>query len=540
MIWSEALIHTVPLDVKTCESRPPATVLVCTRGRAELIPRCLHSIASVLGESDQLLVVEAGSSSARKLVAELGDARCQWLAAGLPGKSRQLNHGIRAARHEVILMTDDDCSVRRGWIDAMAAAFLEPDVGLAFGPVDGLSRLPSSVPGKPLPPGPAPPAMWRFSHGAAMAVRRSAAFEVGGFDERLGPGAAVHGEEADLLLRMQAAGWRCWAADAPAVQHLEWRTEAQNLRNLLVYERGAGAWAGAALRRDPSGAAGAVWTRLRYQADLVSAPPSASFALRAQAAFCAGLWAGMRLAPERFLEPEGDRQMPVSHELAAGAGAAHSSAGRDDAVRRLPWPSVRGRRCLSLASSENALTLELELARRGAAEVLAVELGSHLQRRSATLEQLAAGELGMFDVVVAEDVLGSADDPWHGARTIRSICRSHLLSIERIDLGLSIAARRRPYARRERGERRARWVMNGAAHRKLLDSAGFEVLLASRPWVSRIESHTPPPLTGAHRFRGLAHWALTGDPSAGHLCRALLTRPAPEAEAEAEAARLNG
>src|SRR3546814_18359204 len=82
-----------------------------------------------------------------------------------------------------------------------------------------------------------------------MALRRHAAIEVGGFDERLGPGAPLHGEEHDLVLRLYEAGWQGVVADAPVVEHLDWRDDSERLANLLVYSRGAGAFLGAALRR---------------------------------------------------------------------------------------------------------------------------------------------------------------------------------------------------------------------------------------------------------------------------------------------------
>src|SRR3546814_4062134 len=88
-----------------------------------------------------------------------------------------------------------------------------------------------------------------------MALRRHAAIEVGGFDERLGPGAPLHGEEHDLVLRLYEAGWQGVVADAPVVEHLDWRDDSERLANLLVYSRGAGAFLGAALRRSPKAAA---------------------------------------------------------------------------------------------------------------------------------------------------------------------------------------------------------------------------------------------------------------------------------------------
>src|SRR3989442_7651422 len=65
-------------------------------------------------------------------------------------------------------------------------------------------------------------------------------------------------------------------------------------------------------------------------------------------------------------------------------------------VDRLPWPDVRGRRCLDVGTYDGFLAFELE--RRGASEVVATDIGGHEQwdwpeelrvRGPAYLEQLA-------------------------------------------------------------------------------------------------------------------------------------------------------
>src|SRR3546814_18684182 len=89
----------------------------------------------------------------------------------------------------------------------MSAAFDDPRVGAAFSDVKGLSSVAGDEP-PPLPPGPPPAVTWAYLNGAGMALRRHAAIEVGGFDERLGPGAPLHGEEHDLVLRLYEAGWQ--------------------------------------------------------------------------------------------------------------------------------------------------------------------------------------------------------------------------------------------------------------------------------------------------------------------------------------------
>jgi hypothetical protein len=156
-----------------------------------------------------------------------------------------------------------------------------------------------------------------------MAVRRDALCAAGGFDERLGPGAAVHGEEADLVLRLAEHGWTCEVADAPAVEHLEWRDLAQSAANVRVYQRGSGAYLGMGLRRDFRRSAKLLLLRARHELVWWQRPrtkgwrvgPAMSFA------FAKGVVAGTRMPARRFLEPEAPA---AGHDDARGATAGRT------------------------------------------------------------------------------------------------------------------------------------------------------------------------------------------------------------------------
>ena len=82
-------------------------------------------------------------------------------------------------------------------------------------------------------------------------------------------------------------------------------------------------------------------------------------------------------------------------------------------VGRLPWPDVRGKRCLDVGTYDGFLAFELE--RRGAAEVVATDISDHaewdhevrLGGQSTELLEEIAGEKGAgFDI--AHDLLGSS------------------------------------------------------------------------------------------------------------------------------------
>ena len=249
------------------------TVLVCTRDRGDLLARCLDAIRADLAPGDELLVVDAAD-------------------VPVPGKSRQLNAGLRAASSELVVITDDDCLVPPGWVAAMAAAVGAEGVAAAFGPVHGLSARAGAPPPRQVAPGPAPLATWEYAHGAAMAVRRGAAVAVGGFDEALGPGAAAHGEEHDLALRLLEAGHGVVVAAAPPVEHVGWRSADEDAANVLVYERGAGAVVGRALRRAPRQRWRYAALRLRYQAQRFRSRREQPW--RSLVAFAGGVAYGLR------------------------------------------------------------------------------------------------------------------------------------------------------------------------------------------------------------------------------------------------------
>jgi polysaccharide biosynthesis protein PslH len=283
-------------------SRPPVSVVVATHERRELLADCLSLIAAELNERDELIVVESGDATGSLKM----DASCAliWLSSRDKGKSAKQNTGILTARNDVVLLTDDDCRVPSGWVEGMARPFANSAVGVAFGPVRGLSSPPGGDTPLRLRPGPAPTELWNYAHGASMAVRRSAGLDVGGFDNRLGPGApgAGGGEDHDLVRRLTERGWVCEIADAPTVRHLDWRDERQTARNLLAYQRGGGMYVGAALRRNPVSGAKLLALRLLHERGLWRDRKTRGwrFGCHMTSAFLAGLIRGLMLPPRPY------------------------------------------------------------------------------------------------------------------------------------------------------------------------------------------------------------------------------------------------
>jgi tRNA (mo5U34)-methyltransferase len=213
-------------------------------------------------------------------------------------------------------------------------------------------------------------------------------------------------------------------------------------------------------------------------------------------------------------------------------------------VDRMPWPDVKGKRCLDVGTYDGFLAFELE--RRGAAEVVATDiqdhahwdwpartralgpkhvseivktrrglgfdiakeaLGSSAQRVDRSVYDLTPERDGRFDVVVCGSLMLHLRDPVRALEAIRSVCDGVFMSAEQIDPKLTRLSRRRPTAWFRGGDRVQWWVPNAAGHRALLESAGFRVEGdAARYRIPFGVSHR------AFGKRGVPHQAVCGRP----------------------------
>jgi len=229
-------------------------------------------------------------------------------------------------------------------------------------------------------------------------------------------------------------------------------------------------------------------------------------------------------------------------------------------VDRLPWPDVVGKRCLDVGTYDGFLAFELE--RRGASEVVAIDIAAHEQwdwelhmralgpqylrkvagpqlgagvrvaRRligsSIQLEQvnvydLSPGAVAEFDVVVCGSLLLHLRDPLRALEAIRSVCRGELLCTNHVELSTSIFSRRALFRLDGTGGLTQWWLPNRAGSRQLLRAAGFRILresgLYSIPFGPGHERRRTP----ESLLRGLARRVLTGADGVPH--HALLARP---------------
>ncbi|MBV9412272.1 MAG: glycosyltransferase [Acidimicrobiia bacterium] len=222
------------------------SVVVPTRNRPHLLARCLESVSASLRAGDELIVADSGGPDAT-IDAMTADAKARHVRSR-PGASYQRNLGAFDANHEIVAFVDDDVRVAPGWAAAIANAFAaHPEVAFVTGRLDvpdeqrGYGR-PVSVKDEPEPATLTPSMGGTLGHSANMAVRRSAFERVGGFDERLGPGAAFRAaEDGDLIDRLFAAGYVGRYEPAVLGWHDQWRTRNDLVRLEWSYGIGQGA-----------------------------------------------------------------------------------------------------------------------------------------------------------------------------------------------------------------------------------------------------------------------------------------------------------
>jgi GT2 family glycosyltransferase len=268
-----------------CAARPPmpataprVTVVVPTCGRPDVLRRSLEALRALDYPDYELLVVDntphlPGTAEVVAGYAASG-ARVRYLAEPRRGVTHARNRGLAAARGEIVAFADDDVLVDRGWLGALAAAFVDEQVAGVTGLVmasefetpaqiwieqyggfskgcarrrfdragfethqDGKPRRVEAAPGTlyPFTPG-------VFGSGASMAFRTDMLRRLGGFDPLLGSGTAVRaGEDIDVLLRAVLDGGAVVYEPAAVVWHRHRRGTRALRRTMYGYGVGLSA-----------------------------------------------------------------------------------------------------------------------------------------------------------------------------------------------------------------------------------------------------------------------------------------------------------
>jgi glycosyltransferase involved in cell wall biosynthesis len=196
---------------------PAASVIVCTRDRADEIAACVAACVAhgVTADGCELIVVDNG---AEPLALDV-PAGVRLVREPDAGLSRARNAGAAAAANDVLAYLDDDARPAPGWLETLRDAFADPRTAIAGGPIHGL--WPPQRPAGWPPPG----TESLFSvlslgdadvtfpghaevYGANWAIRASVLATAGGFDPDIGlrPGTGINGDEYTVAHRVAARG----------------------------------------------------------------------------------------------------------------------------------------------------------------------------------------------------------------------------------------------------------------------------------------------------------------------------------------------
>jgi len=250
---------------------PPVTVLVCTRDRGDSIASTIRSILACTYPSFILVVVDQSSDlqTEQMITVFCDDPRLRYIHTNARGLGIARNIGIALSQTDLVLITDDDCQVPPNWIAEMVAPFLHnPRVGIVFCDVIAAPHdhsagfIPVSLSTHSLLIEDL--ARWRtcdgvnIGIGAGMAIRRSTAEAVGGFNPLFGSGSHFRsGDDLEFTLHTLAAGYQIYRTNTVGVTHYGFRTYAQGRQLVRKNVFGIGAIYGQLLRRG-------YWIALRY------------------------------------------------------------------------------------------------------------------------------------------------------------------------------------------------------------------------------------------------------------------------------------
>lgn len=206
------------------------SLILCTRNRAPSLARTLASVGRLAvpeGLRAELVVVDNGSTddtAARVREAALPNMPVRLVSEPEAGLALARNAGLRAARGDVLLFTDDDVTLPERWLADLSAPLLSGRAGAVAGRIalaPGLLR-PWMTPfhrvvlgSTELMRAPEPGVMFGASFGLARAVLA----DVPAFDPALGAGALGSGEETLFAWQLLTVGHRLVLAEGPPLLH---------------------------------------------------------------------------------------------------------------------------------------------------------------------------------------------------------------------------------------------------------------------------------------------------------------------------------
>jgi GT2 family glycosyltransferase len=233
------------------------TVAICTRNRPTLLARCLDALDAQADRQFALLVVDQSDAEDPELAARARrDERLVVLRGSGRGAARARNAAAQTATTDWVVFLDDDCLLEPDWLAELSAARERcPEADLISGhvapaespPGSDLSSAARDVGAERVLSG---SRVWpqQIGFSLAMALERRTVLELGGWDERFGPGGTAFvagGDDVDFNYRFLASGRTALVTPRLRAHHLQWRTPEEIVR---LYGGYSAAWAAFAMK----------------------------------------------------------------------------------------------------------------------------------------------------------------------------------------------------------------------------------------------------------------------------------------------------
>ena len=229
-------------------SDPVATVIVIGWGRAPFLLSCLRALSvhqSAVAFETLVALNEPAPELLAALASEVVGVRVVSSGENL-GFGGVYNFASETARGEYLVFLNDDTEVLDGWLDELVTVAERRGAGAVGSTLlgtDGTIQEAGSIiwqdgwtwtVGRDLPADSSRFDYERlvdYASASSLLVRRSTFERLGGFDGRYFP---AYFEDADLCLRIAAAGEKVWYSPRSRVVHLESASTSTRLRRFLM------------------------------------------------------------------------------------------------------------------------------------------------------------------------------------------------------------------------------------------------------------------------------------------------------------------
>jgi GT2 family glycosyltransferase len=234
-------------------SLPPTSLILCSRNRPRLLANLVESILEGQEVPTELLIIDDSDDCHEELSRLKTPRPCEiryhWNRSR--GLGRANNTGLAAARHDIVVFTQDDVLVSPTWFGILVRRLIEcgPGAVVTGKILSGEAEVeegfaPSTVEDTE-------PKVFTGRIGRDVlflqnfACYRSQCDEVGGFDPWLGPGTPFpSAEDNEFGYRLLKAGYRIVYEPRAVTTHRAWRSEEDQISLNWNYGRGQGGFFG--------------------------------------------------------------------------------------------------------------------------------------------------------------------------------------------------------------------------------------------------------------------------------------------------------